>query len=98
MKYSVIDIGSNSVRLLISENGKSILKTSKITGLAKGLSFVGYLTSDIITSVAKVVAEFYDYSIANEVDKVYAFATAGLRQAKNANDFYMIASSQLLRR
>ena len=53
MKFGVIDIGSNSVRLMINENGKTLYKLVEITALAEGMgvekicgSVIGFLTAD----------------------------------------------------
>ena len=84
MKYAVIDIGSNSVRMLINGDGASIFKESKITKLAKGM-FNGVLDGESINRTLTAVKYFVDKSKDFSVDKLFCFATAATRNAKNKN-------------
>ena len=43
MKYAVIDVGSNSVRLMVSDGERTIYKKINTTRLALGLSLTGNL-------------------------------------------------------
>ena len=58
MKCSVIDIGSNSVRLLLWADGKTLYKKLCTTRLGEGLSKSGVLTGEAITRTANAVARF----------------------------------------
>ena len=44
MKYAVIDIGSNSVRLLLWADGSALYKKKSTTRLGEGLSLTGALS------------------------------------------------------
>ena len=57
MKFFVIDIGSNSVRLMESDGKNTISKTVKTTRLAKGMCD-GILTADAIERTAQAVSFF----------------------------------------
>lgn len=82
MKYAVIDIGSNSVRLLINEDGVSLFKKVEITKLAKDMQD-GMLDYRAIERTSQAVACFFNYAKQLFVDKIYCFATAATRKAKN---------------
>ena len=50
MKYGVIDIGSNSVRLMISDGVRTLYKTNKVTKLGEGVANDAILSSKAINS------------------------------------------------
>ena len=86
MRYGVIDVGSNSVRLLISENGKSLKKFINTTRLAEGKKD-GLLCEQSSLRTLNAVSRFIDLAHENAADKIYVFATAAVRGAKNGGDF-----------
>lgn len=86
MKYGVIDIGSNSVRLLISEDGKSVRKLINTTRLAEGKKD-GFLSEKPSLRTLNAVLGFVSAAKAENVDKIFIFATAAVRNAVNGKDF-----------
>lgn len=87
MKIAVIDIGSNSVRLMLWADGKSLYKKLKTTRLGEGLSFAPRLLPEACERTANVVAEFVKEARSNGAERVYAFATAAVRSAENGAVF-----------
>lgn len=83
MDCAVIDIGSNSVRLMISSNGMTE-KFLAVTQLGRGVSKTGNLSKesiqDTLVALEKFCAQAKDYPI-------YAFATEAVRSAKNGREF-----------
>ena len=57
-KIAVIDIGSNSVRLMFVADGKILYKDLEITRLGEGLAATGVLSLDAIQSSALAVQRF----------------------------------------
>lgn len=58
MKYAVIDIGSNSVRLLLWADGHTLCKKVNTTRLAEGLTFTGKLSREAMERTAAAIAGF----------------------------------------
>ncbi len=82
-KFAVIDIGSNSVRLLFVADGKLLYKDIKTTRLGEGLAQAPYLLESAAERSARAVADFYFQAKKEGAEAVYAFATAAVRAAKN---------------
>ena len=72
---AIIDIGSNSVRLMLWANGKSLLKTLQTTRLGEGLSISGELSPAARDRTVEAVKRFFELSKSRGAS-VYAFATA----------------------
>ena len=87
MKYAVIDIGSNSVRLMMSDGKKTIYKTVKTTQLAEGMGEDNILQPFAIERTAQAVSFFNKRAKGDGADAVYVFATAAVRRAVNGNEF-----------
>lgn len=90
-KTAVIDIGSNSVRLAFIDNGVTISKRVETTKLTKNMSSDKMLDKDSIIRTVNAVSSFYNLAI-DEGYEVLAFGTAGLRLAKNSDDFMLYLS------
>lgn len=82
MKNSIIDIGSNSVRLLLE--GKKYIEN---TQLAENLIHTGELCENAIKRTIEAVKKLAKKAKKDGVNKVYAFATEAVRAAKNRNEF-----------
>lgn len=82
-KFAVIDIGSNSVRLMFVADGKVLYKDLQTTRLGEGLAYQPMLLPAAIERSAQAVAFFYQKAIVDGAEKVVAFATAAVRTAEN---------------
>ncbi len=87
MKIFAIDIGSNSVRLALVSDGKTLYKRIRTTRLGEGLSFSGSMKDEAIERTALAVADFVNCAKTEKTDKLYAFATAAVRSASNKAQF-----------
>lgn len=82
MKNGIIDVGSNSVRLLF--DGKKYMNN---TQLAENLIHTGRLCEQAMERTAAAIEGFYRFCKENGGEKVYAFATEAVRAAKNGQEF-----------
>ncbi len=87
MKYAVVDIGSNSIRLLVSDGNKALLRMLEITRLAEGLNKSGVLSDAAMERTAAAIVRFRDVAVKEKCDKFFAFATEAVRSAANGGKF-----------
>lgn len=87
MKYGVIDIGSNSVRLMINVDGFTERKDVLTTRLAEKMGTEKVLQDNAIERTASAVSFFVDKAKSEQVDEILIFATAAVRQAVNKQVF-----------
>ena len=86
-KFAVIDIGSNSVRLMFVANGKVLYKRLNTTRLGEGIASSSRLKTEAIERTANAVYAFYQSAKTEGAEKTYAFATAAVRTATNGGAF-----------
>lgn len=87
MKYGIIDVGSNSVRLLVCDENTTFLKTNKITRLSEKMGDDLILKTEMVTRTVEAVSFFVNLAIEHKVEKIKIFATAAVRLAKNSQFF-----------
>ena len=85
--FAIIDIGSNSVRLMYVADGKVLYKAVNTTRLGEGLADSPYLKGEAIERSANAVWEFVSKAKQEGAEKVAIFATAAVRSAKNRGEF-----------
>lgn len=92
MKLASIDMGTNTVRLLIAEKKVSgslqtLYQESKIARIGEGLALSNKINSAALERT-KLILHHYDKIINNyNVDKTYIVATSAVREAKNRDWF-----------
>ncbi|MGB9715303.1 MAG: exopolyphosphatase [Thermodesulfovibrionales bacterium] len=88
---AAIDVGSNTIRLLIGEvkenNIKDILYERRVTRLAEGVDISGKLMPENMDTSLSVMREFSSLIKEKGVVATKAIATSALREAKNADIF-----------
>jgi len=86
-----IDIGSNSIRLLIAKVFEShiepVYKKLTTTRLGKGISEDGFLKEDSVISTINAIREYIEISKKYGCNEIIAFATSAVREAKNKEEF-----------
>ena len=88
---SIVDIGSNSIRLVIYEGlnrAPAILFNEKVMcGLGKGIAQTGNMDPASVARALAALHRFKALSHQARAHKVYAVATAAAREAANGPDF-----------
>ncbi|MEG1608541.1 MAG: hypothetical protein RR348_01600 [Clostridia bacterium] len=87
MKYAIVDIGSNSVRLMISQDLTTLEKFVETTALGQDLQRSGCLCDDAMARTCEAIIKFVDYANQIECDKILCFATEAVRSARNGKEF-----------
>jgi exopolyphosphatase/guanosine-5'-triphosphate,3'-diphosphate pyrophosphatase len=90
-RVAVLDIGTNSTRLLIAEvsgdHVEEIDRRTRVTRLGRGLDLSGNLANEAIEAVCDVLAEYVRAYQQLGVDAVDAIATSAVRDAANGEAF-----------
>ncbi|MDN5332193.1 MAG: exopolyphosphatase / guanosine-5-triphosphate,3-diphosphate pyrophosphatase [Tepidanaerobacteraceae bacterium] len=91
MKAAVIDLGSNSVRLLVAEmEGRKInpiFKDLVTTRLGENVAKNGILGQESVENTMSAVMGFKNKAMAFGCQRIIAFATSAVREAKNGGEF-----------
>ena len=91
MRVAVVDIGTNSTRLLIAdvEGGtvREIERRTSVTSLGRGVDLTHKLCSDAIESVCNVIGDYKARWEELGAEKVVAIATSAVRDAVNRDAF-----------
>lgn len=88
-RYAVVDIGTNSVKLLLGERAgdgrwQTIVDRAEITRLGEGLSQTGGLAAAAVERTIEAIAAMVDEARRNGAEAIAAVGTAGLRSASNS--------------
>lgn len=91
-RYAVVDIGTNSVKLLLGERAadgrwQTIVDRAEITRLGEGLSQTGGLAAAAVERTIEAIAAMVDEAWRNGAEAIAAVGTAGLRSASNSAAF-----------
>jgi len=98
MKYASIDIGTNTVLLMIAEiteRIEEIYDTATITRLGQGLKQAGNLSSEAMGRTLNALRDYRVIADKNQVKEILCVGTAALREAKNRDTFLELVNKQL---
>ena len=88
VRTAVIDIGSNTLLLLIvDEQQARVVDLCRFGRLGKGLDATGRLDPGAIEKSLEICREYRKVMTEHDVDKPHVIATQALREAANAADF-----------
>lgn len=96
--YAAVDCGTNSTRLLISEDGRRTLdRRMVITRLGQGVDATGRLAPEAIKRVTDALGDFDSALDRHGVsaDRVRMTATSAARDAANREEFFAAAESAI---
>lgn len=92
MRVGAVDIGTNSMRLLVaeSEDGtlREIVRETQVTRLGQGVDATGLLDTDAIERTLTVMESYGATLSEARVDRVRAIATSASRDAANRDEFF----------
>jgi exopolyphosphatase/guanosine-5'-triphosphate,3'-diphosphate pyrophosphatase len=98
VRKAVIDVGSNSVLLLVEENDgeawKVVRESTCVTALGEGTKETGLLQEPGMTRTLASLKEMFDTAKELQVDSIVAAATMAARIAHNTPDFLARAKAQ----
>jgi Exopolyphosphatase len=90
-RVAVIDIGTNSARLLIAEvtGGRvtEVERRSRVTRLGRGVDLTGQLSVEAIEAACEAIGDYVATYQEAGVDTVNAIATSAVRDASNGSAF-----------
>ena len=84
---AAIDIGTNTVRLLVTRGGRDLVRRTEVTGLGRGLADSGVLNPVGRQRALDVFVEFAASMLEHGVGKVRAVATSASRDAADSDSF-----------
>jgi len=90
---AAIDCGTNSTRLLVSEDGRTVERLMRITRLGQGVDAMGQLVPEAIDRTTAVLTEYREVMDRHGVERVRMTATSAARDAANREDFFAAAEA-----
>ncbi len=90
-RVAVVDIGSNSTRLLIAEVAagrvSEVERQSRVTRLGRGVDLSGQLSGEAIEAACEAIADYVAICGEANVERIEAIATSAVRDASNGSAF-----------
>jgi exopolyphosphatase/guanosine-5'-triphosphate,3'-diphosphate pyrophosphatase len=88
---AIIDIGSNSVRVVVyerlSRSATPLFNEKELCGLGRGVASSGRLDGEAIAGALTAIGRFVALTHQIRATAIHVFATAAVREAKNGADF-----------
>ena len=99
MKVASIDIGTNTILLLVAkiEGGKvyPLFERETVVRLGEGVQKDGTLLKEAMERGLQTLAQYLKWCHELEVQKVFAVGTSALREAKNSKDFLKLIKEKI---
>jgi exopolyphosphatase/guanosine-5'-triphosphate,3'-diphosphate pyrophosphatase len=91
VRVAVVDIGTNSTRLLIGDVEKNAVteveRRTTVTNMGRGVDHSGLICSDAVDNVCTVIADYKARYEEMGAERVMAIATSAVRDAVNGDAF-----------
>jgi exopolyphosphatase/guanosine-5'-triphosphate,3'-diphosphate pyrophosphatase len=88
-RVAVVDIGSNSTRLLIADVDRGrvseVERQSRVTRLGRGVDLSGQLSAEAIEAACEAIADYVAICREGGIETVEAIATSAVRDASNGS-------------
>ncbi|MDU0478233.1 Ppx/GppA phosphatase family protein [Staphylococcus chromogenes] len=98
-RFAAVDCGTNSIRLLISDNSAGVftdvVRDMRIIRLGEGVDATGAISTDAIERARLALTEFVDEMEKHQVTAVRMVATSATRDARNRQDFIDMTAALL---
>ena len=98
-RYAAIDCGTNSLRLLISEDNhgrpREIVRLMEIVRLGQGVDATGEFAPEALERTRKVLTKYVDLMQQERVQDVRMVATSATRDARNKDEFFAMTAELL---
>ena len=95
MRAAAVDIGSNTLRLLVRDGASELERRTDVVGLGSGVDATGLLSDAAMKRAATVLGEYGARLQALKVERIRAVATSASRDASNVDGFLDRAESLL---
>lgn len=95
MRLGAVDIGTNSMRLLVTDGSDEMARWVEVTGLGRGVDQTGTLSPEGIEESLAALARFGVEMDRADVEQRMAIATSASRDAANREEFFDLAESAL---
>ncbi|MFL5900054.1 MAG: Ppx/GppA family phosphatase [Solirubrobacterales bacterium] len=90
-RVAVVDVGSNSTRLLIADVDEGrideVERQSRVTRLGRGVDLSGQLSGEAIEAACEAIADYMKICRDTGVEQIDAIATSAVRDASNGGAF-----------
>jgi len=86
-RVAAIDCGTNSVRLLVSEGGRDVVRRMQIVRLGEGVDRTGRIAAGALARTRKALEEYAAQLRELGAERVRMVATSASRDASNAGEF-----------
>ncbi len=93
MRVAAVDIGTNTVRLLIADTDdggpapREVLRRSAITGLGRGVDASGRFAPGPLAATLETLARYRALTAVHEVERIRAVATSASRDVADPSEF-----------
>ncbi len=98
-RSGIVDLGSNSVRLVVFEglgrNPQAIFNEKAVLGLGRGLQASGRLNEEAIGAALTVLSRYHAVARAMRADPLEVLATAAVRDASNGPAFVVALEARM---
>lgn len=87
VRVGVVDIGTNSMRLLVTDGENDVGRWVEVTGLGRGVERTGQLSEDAVDRTIEALSHYGEIMGEQGVERRAAIATSATRDSSNREEF-----------